>query len=337
MNKRKLQPELAGLEGRLLLSTAAHVIHRPHHMVAHVGLADSGGMSSIDRTAAQTVTTLSDTSETAPAIAQFNGKTCLAFVGVGNGRLNVESSSDGVHFGNKVILPETSINPQVSPALAVFKGRLYIAWTGGGNDLNIESSSDGVHFGNKVTLAQTSRLAPSLAVFNGRLYLGSTGLDFRINLISTPDGTDFGSQVVLNQTSTLAPSLAGYRGQLWIAWTGIDEFHHLNVISSSDGVHFPKAAFQTSQTSLAAPALTVEQPATAGQPARLVLAWTGVGNRKINYMYTTTNAAGFSRAVTLNQIGVNGVAVGSPAPGKIDLGWSPLDISHHLNFMELRV
>jgi hypothetical protein len=335
MNKRKLQPVLDGLEGRLLLSTAVHGIHAPHHVAVHVGRAPSGQTTPINHTAAPTVTTLSDTSRTAPAIAQFNGKTYLAYVGVGNGLLNVESSSDGVHFGNKVILPELSINNLTSPALAVFNGRLSIAWTGGGNQLNIESSSDGVHFGNKATLAETSVAAPSLAAFNGRLYVGWTGLDGRLNLISTPDGTDFGSQVILNQHSRLAPSLAAYRGQLWIAFTGNDAGHHLNVISSSDGVHFPTAAVETSQTSLAAPTLTVEQPATAGKPARLVLAWTGIGLPKINYMSTTTNGAGFSGAVTTSQQGANGVAVGSPAPGKLDFGWSGLDIWHRLNFMEL--
>ena len=53
-------------------------------------------------------------------------------------RLNVESSSNGVTFGNKVTLPETSI---AGPALASFGGDLDIAWTGtdGTNRLNVAS------------------------------------------------------------------------------------------------------------------------------------------------------------------------------------------------------
>jgi hypothetical protein len=282
-----------------------------------------------------TKTTLSAaTSETAPAIAQFNGRTYLAYVGIGNNQLNVVSTPDSTDFGSQVTLPDSSVSGLVSPALAVFKGRLYLAWTGGLNELNIESSSDGVHFSNKVTLDLTSRVAPSLAVFDGRLTMCWAGLDGRINLISTPDGTHFGNQVILNQSSNQAPSLAAYGGQLWIAWTGIDEFHHLNLISSSDGVHFPKAAFQTSQESLTAPAMTVEQSATPGQPSCLVLAWMGTNNQ-LNYMYTTTGAAVFSRAVMLPQFAESGVAVCSPGPGRLAVGWTGLDDYHRLNFMEM--
>ncbi len=344
MNKRKFQPDLAGLEGRLLLSTAPHMMHQPHHMAAQVGRAQSGEMSSIHRTAAPTVTTLSDISDTAPAIAQFNGKTFLAFTGT-NGFLNVESSSDGVHFGNKVTLPDNSSSTQISPALAAFDGRLYIAWTGGFNELNIESSSDGVHFGNKVTLSETSKAAPTLAAFNGRLYLGWTGLDSRLNLISTPDGIDFGRQVILNQRSYVivgntltqpAPALAAYRGQLWIAYVGSDSGHHINLMCSSDGVNF-SAPVQTTQASLTAPALTVVQSATPKQPACLVLGWTGIQNNWINYMTTTTNATGFSGAVTTSDVGVNGVAIDSRGPGKLDFGWSGFHSANHLRVMELSV
>jgi hypothetical protein len=130
----------------------------------------------------------------------------------------------------------------------------------------------------------------------------------------------------------MAPSLAAYDGQLCIAWTAGD--HHLDVMCSSDGIHFPASAFKTSQTSLTAPAMTVEQSATPGQPSCLVLAWMGT-NGRINYMSTTTGMTGFSEVVTLPQFGENGVAVGSPAPGMIDFGWTGLDGFHRLNFLEM--
>jgi hypothetical protein len=46
MNKRKLQPDLAVLEGRLLLSTAANAVHPPQNMAAPVGRAQTCGMTS---------------------------------------------------------------------------------------------------------------------------------------------------------------------------------------------------------------------------------------------------------------------------------------------------
>jgi hypothetical protein len=321
-----------------MLSTAAHMMHRPRHMAAHIGRADSagatsmhptGGMTSMNPTATSTKTTLPETSLMPPAIAQFNGRTYLAYVGVNNSNLNVISTANGTTFSKPVTLPDSSISTRVPPALAVFNGRLYLAWTGGLNLLNIESSSDGIHFGNKVTL----NVAPSLAVFNGRLCIGWTGTDGHLNLISTPDGTDFGNEVTLTPGSFQPPSLCAYRGQLWIAYQGTDSGHHLDVMTSSDGIHFG-SPFQSSQTSPAAPSMTVEQSATPGQPARLVLAWMGT-NDQLNYMYTTTNAAGFSKAVTLAQFAENGVAVCAPAAGRLAFGWTGLDGYHRLNFMEL--
>ena len=58
-----------------------------------------------------------------------------------------------------VTFPESSIG---GPALTIFDGRLYIAWTGTNHQLNVESSSNGVNFGNKVTLPESSDAGPAL-------------------------------------------------------------------------------------------------------------------------------------------------------------------------------
>jgi hypothetical protein len=381
-NRHKYQPELAGLEGRLLLSTAAHHLTHPHHRpAAHVHRAHHRGTTATPPIASPPatppITSLpatppdasppatppiaslpatppvasppatppapgpiktilsAETSETAPAVAQFNGRTYLAYVGIGNNQLNVVSTPDGTDFGSQVTLPDSSVSGLVSPAMAVFNGRLYLAWTGGSNDLNIESSTDGIHFGNKITFSETSNVGPSLAAFNGRLYMGWTGRDGHLNVMSTPDGTDFGNKVTLTPVSFQAPSLAAYRGQLWIAYQGADSGHHLDVMTSSDGIHFG-SPFQTSQTSPAASALTVVQPATPGQPSCLVLGWMGT-NDQLNYMTTTTNAAGFSKAVLLPQFSENGITICSPARGRLALGWTGLDAYHRLNLMEMSV
>ena len=80
VSKRAFRPAFDGLEGRQLLST------------------------------------LPQTSSFAPARATFEGKIHIARTGTDSAhRLNVESSSHGVHFGNKVTRPETS---DAAPALA---------------------------------------------------------------------------------------------------------------------------------------------------------------------------------------------------------------------------
>ena len=80
MTKRAFRPAFDGLEGRQLLST------------------------------------LPETRSFAPARATFEGKIHIARTGTDSAhRLNVESSSHGVHLGNKVTRPETS---DAAPALA---------------------------------------------------------------------------------------------------------------------------------------------------------------------------------------------------------------------------
>jgi hypothetical protein len=64
----------------------------------------------------QLLSTLPETSSFAPARATFEGKIHIARTGTDSAhRLNVESSSHGVHFSNKVTRPETS---DAAPALA---------------------------------------------------------------------------------------------------------------------------------------------------------------------------------------------------------------------------
>jgi hypothetical protein len=64
----------------------------------------------------QLLTILPETSSFAPARATFDGKIYIAWTGTDSAhRLNIESSSDGVHFGNKVTLPEPG---DAAPALA---------------------------------------------------------------------------------------------------------------------------------------------------------------------------------------------------------------------------
>ena len=89
MSKHTFRPAFDGLEGRQLLST------------------------------------LPETSSFVPARATFEGKIHIARTGTDSAhRLNVESSSHGVHFGNKVTRPETS---DAAPALATRQGAVAAA------------------------------------------------------------------------------------------------------------------------------------------------------------------------------------------------------------------
>src|SRR5438477_11010352 len=96
------------------------------------------------------------------------------------------SSADGINFGNKVTLGETSVS---GPGLAFIGGRLFLLW-GGTDDnrsLNWLESTDGVTWINKVTLGDSSDFHPALAELGPDLYLSWTGRDIlhRLNLLTS--------------------------------------------------------------------------------------------------------------------------------------------------------
>ena len=110
----------------------------------------------------------------------------LAWTGTDN-RLNVGSSSDGVHFG-KITLPESSF---VAPVIEDLSGTIYLSWTGTDNHLNLISSSDGITFSHEVTLPESSFVAPALIEdrHRSKLYLAWTGTDncLTVGNITEPD------------------------------------------------------------------------------------------------------------------------------------------------------
>jgi hypothetical protein len=329
---RSVRPELSGLEGRQLLS----LVGSPKAIVG------SPEVSHAQAATTPPVTTFGDTSNAAPALVEFRGQTLLVFSSSFNGALNVATVAkgpSGFQLKSKVTL-NADITPSLTPAATVFDGRLYLAWTGTDGRLNVISSADGVHFANKVTLADTSRTGPALAAFNGRLYLGFTGLDGRLNVESSANGVTFGNKVTLNETSflvfgkhvvELSPALASFGGRLFISWTGTNT--HLNVESSANGVTFGNKV-TLGVTSEAAPALTVEQPAVKGQPTRLVLGWTSVGNPTIITL-TSTDGRTFGGKVASKQTGFGGLALLSPSAGTLDIAWDGFQAGlRHLNFMQ---
>jgi hypothetical protein len=254
------------------------------------------------------VTTFGDTSNAAPALVEFHGKTLLVWSSSFDGAVNVATVAKGqagFQLDSKVTLVGDT-SPSLSPAATVFRGRLYLAWTGTDGQLNVICSTDGVHFNNKVTLSDTSQVGPTLAAFNGRLYLGWTGLDGHLNVESSADGMTFSNKVTLgetsvvtagNQTQALSPALASFRGRLYIAWTGNNSAP--NVESSADGMTFSNKV-TLNETSAAAPALTVEKAAGHGQPTSLVLGFTGTGNQQINTL-TSSDGQNFSGKMTSTQ------------------------------------
>src|SRR5262249_10149456 len=97
--------------------------------------------------------------------------------------LNVESSVDGVTFGNKITLADSS---DVRPALAPQASGSYLVWTGrdAARSLNGEEGDATAQvFAHKVMFPQQALGVPWLVLFGSALALAWTGTDGRMNVV----------------------------------------------------------------------------------------------------------------------------------------------------------
>ena len=113
-------------------------------------------------------------SQTAPALAVFNGTLFLAFVATdGTNNLYVCSSTDGVNWTGGEKVNQLS---QKAPALAVFNGTLFLAFvaTDGTNNLYVCSSTDGVNWTGGEKVNQLSQKRPRWRYSTARSSLRSS-------------------------------------------------------------------------------------------------------------------------------------------------------------------
>ena len=158
-------------------------------------------------------TTLPETSIDGPALASIGNESVLAWTGTDAAHhLNVETSTDGLHYGNKLVLSQTSpFRPDV--ALATQGGAVAVAWTGtdANHSLNVlfdvYSSSP-----KKLTLRnETSFTAPALLIGPG-FFLAWTGTDANhslniLQLSETSSGVVPGTKTVLSDSSDAGPHM----------------------------------------------------------------------------------------------------------------------------------
>jgi hypothetical protein len=275
---------ISGLEGRQLLSMMGSpkaIVGSPKAIVG------SPKVSHAHVATAPPVTTFGDTSNAAPALVEFHGKTLLVWSSSFDGALNVATIAkgpSGYQLESKVRLG-VALSPDLTPAATVFNGRLYLAWTAADGHLNVICSTDGVHFTNQVTLGDTSKVGPTMAAFNGRLYLGWVGTNGHLNVESSANGMSFSNKVTLGEMSDAAPALTveqpagtGQSTRLVLGWTGVGNAE-LNGMTSTDGQHFGGKATSTQK---GFDGLAVLSP-SAGT---IDIAWTGLqtGLRHLNFM-----------------------------------------------------
>ena len=141
------------------------------------------------------------------------------------------------HAYTKVVLNFTTTG---TPAVAVYNGDVFMAFTGMNAQVYVAESTNGVNFGSPVSNANAiaSGVGPGLATFNGALWLAWTGGYNDINLKSSTNGLNFYNKVLLSQKAFNAPKLGVDGTDLWLQYAGVDSWHSLTTSYSTDGVSF---------------------------------------------------------------------------------------------------
>jgi hypothetical protein len=283
---------------------------------------------------------LPDTSIDGPALSSVGNESALAWTGTDAAHhLNVETSTDGLHYGNKLILRESSpFRPDV--ALASQGGPVAVAWTGtdANHSLNVlydvYSSSP-----KKLTLHnQNSFTAPALLIGPG-FFLSWTGTDTNhsLNILPlsiTDSGLVPGTKTILSQNSSdagphMTRSSATVMDLLWSSRS-----RQLMIATGTDPV-FLQPGHAIAQTSFAAPDSFALGP-FIGAGNQEWLGWTGTDAAHHLNLQSTSTFPAFpdpdDTKTILSDTAIGGPAVSfNAAINKNLLAWAGTDAAHHLN------
>lgn len=146
-----------------------------------------------------------------------------------------------------------------------------------------------------------------------------------------------GTKVTLADTSIGGPSLVTNptgSPRAILAWTGTDAAHHLNYLTSSDGLHYTNKHTLV-ETSPYRPAVAFD---SGGRAGFIVVAWTGTnGAHTLNVAYIDAATFAVTRKVTFwgtTSLGAPGVVV--YGGGEVALAWSGTgQTGQHINVLRL--
>ena len=217
-------------------------------------------------------------------------------------------------------------------ALTSHAGRLYLAWTGRGNEhinvakVYITEALDIFGIENleqKVVLNDTSDQSPAMASHNGRLYLAwkGSGNDNLNMMFSDDNGASFRGKMTFNETSHHSPVLASHGGHLYLAWTGRGD-GNLNVAKVTlFGNTAGGFGIEGLEDKIVLGDTSEQSPALVSHNGRLFLAWKGAGNDNLNLMFSEDNGASFIGKTTFNETSHHAPVLASHG-GRLFLAWT---------------
>lgn len=171
-------------------------------------------------------------SVTGPAVAKFDGQRLMVWRGI-QGDTDSDQAlyyalDDGSGWSPQIKLGDRG--SELGPALALFRGQLYMAWRGISDDQGLYWATY-PHFdrdppwGDQQSLRdRASSRGPSLAAFAGMLFMAWRGVLGDESIYwSTFDGSGWSDQhQVPNRVSGDAPALVPYGTDLYLVWRGGD-------------------------------------------------------------------------------------------------------------------
>lgn len=290
---------------------------------------------------------LNETSVNAPgfyANANLGAKGAIAWAGTDSlHHLNVMTSSDGLHYGHKVILGELSVNrPAVTQMSVAAGGAVALAWRGTDPAHRLNVLFDVYGSRKKWIFNETSFTGPALTVYRGNLLLAWVGTDANHSLNVLPISlSNFKPGVKTTLWSfhssagpTLTAILDGPQiGSLVMGW--LMPSGKVNLAQTTDGVHFSTAlGVGLPQYSVSSP--TALHYNTEGGP-EYWLAWTGTDTYHRIAVQWTTHYPQWPTPSTTKTL-LPEWALGGPTIGfeeGVVMAWTGTDPTHHLNVARL--
>lgn len=260
--------------------------------------------------------------------------------------LNVMTSADGLNYGNKRVLAETSAT---RPAVAVTaSGAVAVAWTGmdPGRRLNVLVNAYSAS-PQKLTLwTESGFMSPALAYRSGVLWLSWTGIDSGHTLnvipITINGGLHAGQKLILGAFHSVAgPSLTldPHGNRLLLAWSLTSPATRIQFAVSDTGASW------VAPLSVPIGELTGSTPSLLGVGAGGIpgyfFGWTGTNSsHSLNVRYTETFPqwpAGNNKSV-LRDTALEAPALGHiGSSGNVLLAWTGTNPQHHLNVATISV
>lgn len=280
--------------------------------------------------------TLPDTSIDGPALDSAGNESVLAWTGTDTShRLNVETSTDGLHYGNKLTLDETS---SFRPDVTLFSqgGPVAMAWTGtdSNHSLNVLYDVYGSHPIKLTLWNENSFTAPAL--ISGPCFcLAWTGTDpnHSLNVMQlslTSSAIVPGTKTILSQDSSDAgPHMRrGSATVIDLEWSTRGTL----ALRFATSTHFdlePGSAID-GETSAAAPDSYVLGPFTGGGGQEWI-GWTGTDPAHHLNLYPISGDQA-PTTTTLSDTAIGGPALSfNSSLNENLLAWTGTDTDHHLN------